>query len=295
MSASDKILTVKDLSNISGISNIEAVDCGGQKQVFKCTHAGEKTAIKFICIEKEINGIQIFDDTALKRIKRELETMNEIASPFLPSKSSLAPGYIEKEGNGFFYYGEEFIEGETVRNLIRKGLLNYMLVLRMAGDITHAVENLWLLQKVHRDIKPENIIFNNKSNNFVLIDTGIVFVLDETSLTPTGFTVGTLPYMSPEQVRGEKRQLDFRSDLFSLGIVLYEAITGEHPYFYPGQKRSDLIRDILQTPLNQLSQKCPSLEKDFCHIVDSLLKKRAHLRPRTFKILFENLTKLGYN
>jgi len=112
--------------------------------------------------------------------------------------------------------------------LIRIGPLEEKLVIQICCRISQAIDELWNLRIVHRDIKPGNILVG-ELNTVYLIDLGVAKHLDKETVTTEGYTLGTPGYMSPEQAIGRKG-LTLKSDMFSLGIVLYEALTGLHPF-----------------------------------------------------------------
>jgi serine/threonine protein kinase len=140
------------------------------------------------------------------------------------------------EQDGELYLVMELLEGETLRERIAAGPLPLEETVRYAREVAEALALAHSRGVVHRDIKPANIFLANKPNGdrqAKLLDFGLAKQdLDSrgraSGLTKTGATVGTISYMSPEQARGE--ELDARSDLFSLGVVLYEMATGHPPF-----------------------------------------------------------------
>jgi serine/threonine protein kinase len=142
-------------------------------------------------------------------------------------------------------------------------------------QIASAIELLWNSNKVHRDIKPANILVDT-SGKPVLIDFGLVRHLDLQSMTVLGGAPGTPGYASPEQARG-LRNLTFRSDIFSLGVTIYEAIAGRHPF----HKSQDLINaGALVIPLDQLVACSPELAT----LVGRMISHRPILRPSLTEI-----------
>jgi TolB-like protein/Tfp pilus assembly protein PilF len=139
------------------------------------------------------------------------------------------------EADGLLYYVMPYVEGETLRaRLTREKQLPLDDALRITAEIADALGYAHSLGLVHRDIKPENILF--QAGHAVVSDFGIARALSQAGgehLTESGLAVGTLAYMSPEQASGS-RELDGRSDIYSLGCVLYEMLAGEPPFFTPG-------------------------------------------------------------
>jgi len=142
---------------------------------------------------------------------------------------------------------------------------------------------------VHRDIKPGNIMREAASGNFILLDAGLAFDIVGESLS-AGFPVGTMPYFSPEQFDySNRRILDFRSDMFSLGTTLYEAATRRHPFWAPGDSAAVLYSRITKaapTRPRDLNQEIPEgLER----VILRMLGKSPHLRYRKCAQLISDL------
>lgn len=270
------------------LSNFELICRGGQKQVYKCNHRGKKLVLKLVLVEDEAR----IDDTALERVLREIKLINSIKSPYLVRAGSAAPSYFKKDNSLFYSYSEEYLDGPTVREMIRTATFDNNRCLKMLINITSAIDALWRdRESVHRDIKPENIIYKNSDDIFVLIDTGVALIKQETSLTPTGCVIGTLSYMSPEQIRG-RRDLDFRSDLYTLGLVAYECITGKHAYITTGMRDSEIINKIINFIPSNLKGIVKNYPDELLDIVDNLLKKRPHMRFNSCSKLLERLANI---
>jgi tetratricopeptide (TPR) repeat protein/TolB-like protein len=138
------------------------------------------------------------------------------------------------EVDDFLYYVMPYVEGESLRErLSREKQLPLEDAVRITGEIASALDHAHRRNVLHRDIKPENILL--QEGNALVADFGIARAIQTAggdTLTATGLTVGTPAYMSPEQAAGE-RQLDGRSDLYSLGCVLYEMLAGQPPFTGP--------------------------------------------------------------
>ncbi len=279
--------------HFSGLSNFVALKTGGQKQVFKCEFNGELLVIKFVEVES-FDG-QKNDDNAFDRVSREINIMNALQSEYLPKTGGIAPDYYIGKDTKFYFYSEKYIDGPTLRDIINTRKITFEEALSLLVHITTAIKILWENGgNVHRDIKPENIIYNKTEKVFVLIDAGIVLALQETSLTPTGYLIGTIPYMSPEQIKGKKRDLDFRSDLYSLGVTTYEALTQKHPYCVNGMKESEKINKILYFQPTKLNTMNLDMDNEFLEIVENLLNKRPHKRYKSCEKLLDKLSNLSY-
>jgi eukaryotic-like serine/threonine-protein kinase len=144
-------------------------------------------------------------------------------------------------------------------------------LLRIGAQISNAIEALWGKRIVHRDIKPANIV-KAEDGHFVLVDLGLAKHLDLSTITLAGFTVGTVGYMSPEQAQGRKR-LTLNSDVFSLGVTLYELAAKRHPF---GHSQIQIARGLAQ-PLNKIR---PDLPVPLSHLIHQMMQLSPYNRPR---------------
>ena len=178
----------------------------------------------------------------------------------------------------------EFIEGETLAARIRKGPMKLEDAVRIASEVADALKAAHAKQIVHRDIKSSNIMLTAEGKAKVL-DFGLAQTSASTRLTRMGSTLGTVAFMSPEQARGE--EVDGRSDLYSLGTVLYEMISGRLPF--SGEYEQAILYGILNEepePLTALRTGVPlSLEQ----IVFKLLRKESRHRYQTSADLIADL------
>ena len=163
-----------------------------------------------------------------ERFLREIETTANLRHPHI------LPLYDSGEAGGFLFYVMPLVEGESLRARIeREKQLPVDDALRIAREVADALSYAHSRGVIHRDIKPENVLL--ESGHAVVADFGIARAISSAggeTLTQTGLSVGTPQYMSPEQAAGEK-DLDGRSDLYSLGCVLYEMLAGQPPFTGP--------------------------------------------------------------
>lgn len=198
----------------------EHIDSGGQKDVFKGSYNGDPIVVKTLVV----NSFE-----ATKRAEREVEVMKQTDSDILVDLIYAYPETVD--GNELFVMVEEFIPGKTLREYIDDDGPSLDLGLNTAKTILEVLVEFYQNSWVHRDIKPQNIMIT-PNRDVRLLDVGIVRMLNQEGLTPTynDRAPGTPGYSAPEQISNNKAKQGTRTDLFSTGIVMYESITGQHPF-----------------------------------------------------------------
>lgn len=282
---------IKDsiLAAIPEIQDIGDFREGGQKKVYPCEIDGEQYALKIMFpssvpnLSEDQEEYDEILDHITSRAMREVDILANCDSHYLVSMGPIHLTRAEIDGHDVIYFTEEWIDGDNIADIVSKhGALPIQDVLELGNNILSAIETIWAVQKIHRDIKPGNIMRRNEDGSFVLLDLGYAFALDESSLSAFGEVHGTPQYCSPEQFDyTKKRKLDFRSDLFSLGIVLYIATTGIHPFWKPGSTIREVIRAILAAPVAPPSQIRPDVPSELDDLILRMLAKKPHLRFRT--------------
>jgi eukaryotic-like serine/threonine-protein kinase len=188
------------------------------------------------------------------------------------------------EEHDMAYIAMEFLDGTDLTPYCRKdNLLPAGRVLELTAQIADALDYAHAQEVVHRDIKPANIMLQG-NGTIKVTDFGIARILS-TSQTQTGTLMGTPTYMSPEQVAGKK--VDGRSDLFSLGVVLYELLSGSKPF--QGENMAALTYSIAKGAYFPLLEVAPGAPRCCVGIVDKLLAKRANRRFRSAAAVAEKL------
>src|SRR5438067_7943850 len=192
---------------------------GAMGSVYRALHTqtGKRVAIKVIA--PGLGG----NETALARFEREATVLKQLNHP------NIVRLYATGRYQGTPFYAMEYIEGESLDHALhRRGRLTWEEVVELGKQICAALQHAHDQGIIHRDLKPSNLMVT-PDGVVKLTDFGIAKDLDVTQLTSVNCTVGTAAYMSPEQCRGE-RNLTHKSDLYSLGIVLYELLTGHKPF-----------------------------------------------------------------
>ncbi|MBK8005030.1 MAG: protein kinase [Gemmatimonadetes bacterium] len=178
------------------------------------------------------------------RFTREAETAARLSHPHI------VPIYAVGEGNGLVYFVMGYVDGESLGGrLKRRGKLPVEEVRRIMKETADALSAAHALSVIHRDIKPDNILLDGTRGRVMVTDFGIAKAMSAGSggtLTSAGVAIGTPQYMSPEQAAGEK-EIDGRSDLYSLGIVSYQMLTGKLPFTAPSVA-GILMKQITEMP-----------------------------------------------
>ena len=197
------------------------------------------------------------------RFLREIEVAANLTHPHI------LPLHDSGEADGLLYYVMPYVEGESLRDrLNRETQLPVDEALQIAREVADALAYAHVQGVIHRDIKPENILLSG--GHALVADFGIARALGQVSarLTETGMAVGTAAYMSPEQASGE-RQLDGRSDIYSLGGVLYEMLAGEPPY--TGPTAQAIIAKRFSEPVPRVRHVRPSVPERVEHAITRAL------------------------
>ena len=209
---------------------VEELGKGGMATVYRAYHPVTR---RFVAI-KVIHQAMVTDEAVLERFRQEAELIAQLEHPYL------LPVYDYSVASDIPYIVMRYLEGSTLKDVIDANIrLPLSEIVFLMRQITSVVDYAHRKGVIHRDIKPSNIMIDHDGNAY-LTDFGIARIIDQKGLTQTGFTVGTPGYMSPEQLRGEK--LDERSDLFSVGVMIYEAIKGEKPF--RGKTYQQLVSSI---------------------------------------------------
>ncbi|GAI94407.1 unnamed protein product, partial [marine sediment metagenome] len=197
---------------------IEELGKGGMGRVYRVEDNKAKEEIALKLIKSEIAA----DKKTIERFRNELTTARKIRH------KNVCGMYDLDEKNGTYYITMEYVPGEDLKSFIRRvGQLPVGKTISIAKQVCEGLSEAHRLGVVHRDLKPSNIMID-KEGNARIMDFGIARSIKGKGITGAGIMIGTPEYMSPEQVEG--KEVDQRSDIYSLGVNLYEMVTGQVPF-----------------------------------------------------------------
>lgn len=263
---------------------------GGMGVVYRAVDekCGREVAIKLLCTDR------VRDAKAVERFHREARITAALSHPHICSV------YDFGDLGGNPYMVMELLEGQTLHDALDAGPFSLARIIEVGIQIADALDTAHESGIVHRDIKSTNI-FVTHSGDAKILDFGLAKLSSkdplglaaalgkENVVSIPGLTVGTVTYMSPEQVTG--RDLDRRSDIFSLGIVLYEMATSVLPF--QGSNSVMVMQAILSKAYPLASQLNPKLPTEFDRIIARVLEKDRMLRYQTARDLRSDLARLG--
>lgn len=242
---------------------------GGQGMVFRGSLRGETVAIKIFVAP---------DDP--RRLERELVLLRGIDCANLVTLRDST--LITVEGRSLTVVAYEYYPGGDLCGHLEYGAASLppSILARLAREIATAIEALWAKRIVHRDVKPANIV-TALDDRFVLVDVGFARHLDRSDITAVGGSPGTNGYKSPEQARG-RRNLTIHSDVFSLGVTIYELATKVHPF----QRDQNRIGSVAAQPLSIFRQ---DLSPPFVRVIAEMMAVVPADRPTNVRARLEEL------
>ena len=280
-----------DGSKVSHYRILEKLGAGGMGEVYLAEDMklGRKVAIKILSEEYTTNKDR------LHRFEQEAAAASNLNHPNILTIHEVG------SDDGRHYIATEFIDGVTLRRKAAEAPLEIREILDIAIQIGSALEEAHVAGIVHRDIKPDNVMV--RRNGYVkVLDFGLAKLtetIDRSALDPdaatrvmvhtdAGVVMGTSHYMSPEQARG--KPVDARSDIWSLGVVIYELVAGRTPF--SGETSTDVIVAITQKEPPPLARYAPNVPAELEWIVNKALRKDRDERYQTIKELLTDLRRL---
>jgi serine/threonine-protein kinase len=227
---------------------------------------GRVVAIKTMALSQEFEGEEL--DDARERFFREAETAGRL------QHQNIVTIFDAGEEHDLAFIAMEFLKGKDLADVSKTGqLLPIPKVLSIVARVAEALAYAHKLNVVHRDIKPANIMYDLETDSVKVTDFGIARITDS-SKTKTGLVLGTPSFMSPEQIAGKK--VDGRSDLYSLGVMLFQMLAGVLPF--RGDSMAELMYKIANEPAPDIRIIRPELSEKLANIVALSVSKRSEMR-----------------
>jgi serine/threonine protein kinase len=257
---------------------IEELGSGGMGKVYKVMDKEVKEKIAIKVLKPEIS----FDERIIERFRNELKLARKISHP------NVCRMYDLLKEKGLYFITMEYVSGEDLKSTIaRVGLLSVGKALSIAEQVCKGLSEAHKLGVVHRDLKPHNIIIDRHGDARIM-DFGIAHTLMTKGLTETGVMIGTPEYMSPEQAVGEVT--DPRSDIYSLGVILFELLTGTLP-FKGDTAVGVALKQKTELPPNPKSLN-PQIPDEVNKLILRCLEKDKNNRFQSATLLLEEISRI---
>jgi serine/threonine-protein kinase PpkA len=252
---------------IPGYRVLHPIGQGGQAMVYLAERSADGLTVALKVLDRQARQDHVY----LERLKREYQVLAAVDHPYL------AKIYDQSFTGDLPYIAMEFVPSGTLAARIRDGLASRD-ALRLVGQIAHALEAIHAKGIVHRDLKPANILFRADGRP-VIVDFGLAKDLSASStLTIAGQLLATPRYMSPEQCLN--LAVDGRSDLYSLGVIFYEMLTGQR--MYESANSANVVNMHVHAPVPTLAQHLSGYQG----VLDRLLAKKPEDRFQNARELF---------
>jgi serine/threonine protein kinase/Tfp pilus assembly protein PilF len=266
---------------IDGYEIIEKIAEAGQGQVWRAIQlsTGRQVAIKVPRV-KSVNS-----EEAMLRFEREIELVARLKHP------NIARIYDSGVDQGQYYYVMDFVSGLNLDEYVRQNKLTHRQVLELVRTICLAVQHAHQNRVIHRDLKPSNIIITGDGHPYI-VDFGLAKAILEDeqghTISMDGETVGTPAYMSPEQAAGRIDEVDTQTDIYSLGVILFNLLTGESPHDLSGS-RQQVLRHIADGQVKRPRTVCRSIDRDLEALLLKALDRDPNRRYSTASSLADDI------
>jgi tRNA A-37 threonylcarbamoyl transferase component Bud32 len=254
---------------------------GGMSRIFIAEEIALDRRVVIKVLPPDLSG-----EVSVQRFRREALLAAGLSHPLI------VPVLTSGEADGLLYYTMPYVEGESLKErLAREGGLPIRAAVRILAEVTQALAYAHRRGIVHRDIKPANVLLD--AGHARVVDFGIAKALDlaaeggfGTNLTSTGVGIGTPAYIAPEQAVGS-RLVDYRADLYALGVFGYELLTGAPPF--QGQSPEELVAAHLADVPDTVAKHRPEVPPALTQLISQLLEKQPSDRPQSADLVLERL------
>ena len=254
---------------------IRSIGEGGMANVY----LGYDTILDRNVAIKVLRGDLSNDEKFVRRFQREALSASSLAHP------NIVEVYDVGEDNGLYYIVMEYIEGKTLKQLLKKrGTLTLSeaidIMLQLTDGMAHAHDSYI----IHRDLKPQNIMIKD-DGQIKITDFGIAMALNSTQLTQTNSVMGSVHYLPPEQASG--KGCTIKSDIYSMGIIFYELLSGSLPF--KGDNAVEIALKHMRDPLPSLREENPAIPQSIENIIRKATAKNPKNRYDDARSMHEDL------
>lgn len=261
-----------DLQIIEGYEILEEIGRGGMGVVYKARQVGTK---RTVALKVLLDG-PLASESARRRFEREIELAASLSHP------NIVPIHDSGLSRGRYYFAMDYIDGQRLDHYVKSRDLPDDLRLRLMQKICLAVHYAHQRGVIHRDLKPSNILVDADGEPHIL-DFGLAKTTEASPqaesllISMSGEVLGTLPYMAPEQALGIHNDIDCRTDVYTLGVIFYELLTGQYPYPVVGQM-AEILKNIAEAAPARPSTIYRRIRNDLETIVLKSLSKEKQQR-----------------
>ncbi|MEM7203555.1 MAG: tetratricopeptide repeat protein [Planctomycetota bacterium] len=265
---------------------VRQIGRGGMGAVYEAEQASPRRTVAL-----KVIGPSLVAPELLRRFRDEAEVLGRMQHPGIAQVYEA--GTFDRGAGEQPFFAMELVDGASLTEACARQRLDIGDRVELMAQICDAVQHAHQRGVIHRDLKPGNILVNRQGQPKVL-DFGIARTTDRdvratTMRTDLGQLIGTIPYMSPEQAAGDPRDLDVRSDVYALGVIAYELLTGRRPYDVDGKLIHEAVRVIREQDPTPISAFDRSLRGDLATIVDKALAKEKDRRYSSAAALADDL------
>lgn len=251
----------------------ELIGRGGMGVVYRAERVAPRRVVALKLIRRGLQG-----ESALRRFRLEAEALSRLQHPCIAAIYEVGLGGGEEQP----YFAMELVEGEPITDHADRAGLTPRARLALIARVCDAIDHAHTRGVVHRDLKPDNVHVTKDGEPKVL-DLGVAKLLEVgpgtvTAATMEGQVIGTIHYMAPEQISGSSDAIDPRTDVYALGVLAYELLTGELPFRTEGVSLYEAMQRIRNEPVPALASMRPGLDPDIATIVERAMAREPDAR-----------------